>query len=189
MNLRERIENNLTILFLTTLLTGFLAGIGTYEAILRIAHLRVIPETPYEPDKNTESETSVTAETIYQDKQPEIGVHQLKFIELTAKSNHNPPRVNDRIYVEFTLQNVSEKPINLLGTYVAAYDPSGEEKSFAYGNKNMVLKPQEMIKTSGSLIVGIPGIWEIGPHYALGQQWNGEEYPGHWKFFQIVVVQ
>ena len=44
MNIRERIETNLVIFFLATLFIGFLAGIGTYEAILKIALLKVISE-------------------------------------------------------------------------------------------------------------------------------------------------
>lgn len=191
MKIRERIENNLTIFFLATLLTGFIAGIGTYEAILNIAHLKVISEAKYEQckAKNGVVPPPEGLITIYEDKQPDINMHNIKFIELTARSIHNPPKVNDRIFVEFTIQNVSSRPINILGTYVTAYDPLKEEKSFAYGNKNTILKPQEIIKTSGSLIVDIPGIWEMGPHYALGKEWNGEQYPGHWKRFQILVEQ
>ena len=55
MSLREKLENNIVIFFLTTLLTGFLAGIGTYQAILKITGLEVVrkgeqsrPETPRE---------------------------------------------------------------------------------------------------------------------------------------------
>ena len=192
--IRERIENNLIIFFLATLLTGFLAGIGTYEAILNIAHLKVISEAEY---KNCQEKTVSSIvppppygpTTIYQDNQSDINKHDIKFIELTAKSIHNPPRLNDQIYVEFTIQNVSDKSINILETYVTSYDPVGVEKSFAFGNKSTVLKPQEKIKTSGSMILDVPGIWEVGPHYALGKKWNGEQYPGHWKRFQIRVVE
>ena len=47
MGLKERIENNLVIWFLGALLTGFLSGVGTYEAVLRIAHLDVVPANSY----------------------------------------------------------------------------------------------------------------------------------------------
>ena len=39
MTLRERVENNAAVFFLATLVIGFLAGLGTYEAILRMADL------------------------------------------------------------------------------------------------------------------------------------------------------
>lgn len=44
MNLREKVENNLTIWLLSALLAGFLAGVGTYESVLKIAQLEVIPK-------------------------------------------------------------------------------------------------------------------------------------------------
>jgi len=48
MNLRERIEDNLTIWLLTTLVTGFVAGAGAYKAILEIAQLTVISKARLE---------------------------------------------------------------------------------------------------------------------------------------------
>jgi len=44
MSLKEKIENNITVFLLGTLVTGFLAGIGTYKAILEIAKLEVVSE-------------------------------------------------------------------------------------------------------------------------------------------------
>jgi hypothetical protein len=48
MNLRERIEDNLTVWLLGTLLTGFLTGLGAYKQILEIAQLEVIPKVKLE---------------------------------------------------------------------------------------------------------------------------------------------
>lgn len=42
MSLKEKIENNIAMFFLGTIITGFLAGIGTYKAILEIAKLEVV---------------------------------------------------------------------------------------------------------------------------------------------------
>jgi len=42
MRLNKLIQKNLVIWFLGTLLTGFLAGVGTYNAILEIANLTTI---------------------------------------------------------------------------------------------------------------------------------------------------
>lgn len=47
MNLRNRLENNLVVFFFSTLLTGFLAGIATYEGILRIAQIHRMTEAQY----------------------------------------------------------------------------------------------------------------------------------------------
>lgn len=48
MGLRERIENNVTVWFLGAVVTGFVAGIGTYESVLRIAHLEVVTQAQQE---------------------------------------------------------------------------------------------------------------------------------------------
>jgi hypothetical protein len=189
MNFRERIENNIIIFFLATLLTGFIAGIGSYEAILNIAHLKIISETEYRQLKKklVTQLPSVEPKIIYKDNKSNTNNHGIKFLQLSARSIHNPPKVNDRIFVDFTIQNANNKSIHLLETYVTTYSPSGEEKSFSFDNKNLILKPHEIAETSGSVIVDVPGIWEMGPHYALGKKWNGEKYPGHWKRFQISV--
>lgn len=123
----------------------------------------------------------------YQDKEPDTSVHNIRFLELTARCIRNPPRVNDRISIAFTIQNAGNKPVEILETWVTAYDPNDEQKDFGHSNKKKILMPQETIKTSGSLIVDVPGIWEFGPHYALGEKWDGEQYPGHWKRFPLSV--
>ena len=48
MNLREKIEDNLTVWLLSTLVTGFLAGLGAYGAVLEIAQLEVISKIKLE---------------------------------------------------------------------------------------------------------------------------------------------
>lgn len=127
--------------------------------------------------------------TVYEDRTPETNFHNMRFLGLTARSVHNPPKVNDRVWVEFTLQNVGNETVRLLGIYVTAYDPSGRQRDFAFSHKNKNLMPQERINTSGSLIVDVPGIWQVGPHYALGVNWDDAQYPGHWKRFQLLVTQ
>jgi hypothetical protein len=57
MSLKDRIENNVTVWLLGSLLTGFLAGIGTYKAILEIAHLKVVSASEYKK-MNQASSTS-----------------------------------------------------------------------------------------------------------------------------------
>ena len=44
MSLKERVEQNVVVWFLGAIVTGFLAGIGTYEAVLRIAKLEVMSQ-------------------------------------------------------------------------------------------------------------------------------------------------
>jgi len=47
MNLKEKIEKNLTLSILALLLVGFLSGLGAYKTILEIAHLDSVPENTY----------------------------------------------------------------------------------------------------------------------------------------------
>ncbi len=55
MNFRERIEDNLVVWLLGTLLTGFLAGVGAYKAILETAQLEVVPRVKLEQLQATAS--------------------------------------------------------------------------------------------------------------------------------------
>jgi hypothetical protein len=57
MSLREKIEDNLTIWLLTMLVTGFVAGIATYKAILEIAQLEVVPKAKAEQLRASQSPT------------------------------------------------------------------------------------------------------------------------------------
>jgi len=41
-SLKEKVENNLAIWLLSTLFAGFMAGIGTYKAVLEMAQLEVV---------------------------------------------------------------------------------------------------------------------------------------------------
>src|SRR5437867_418929 len=47
MSIRDKIENNLAIWLLGTLLTGFATGVGAYRSILEIAQLKTIPLSDY----------------------------------------------------------------------------------------------------------------------------------------------
>lgn len=47
MGLKERIENHPVVLFSVVAIASFLAGLATYEGILRIAHLEVVPKGSY----------------------------------------------------------------------------------------------------------------------------------------------
>ncbi len=48
MRIKERIEKNPIIFFLTVLVSGFLAGIATYQGILKIANLSIVPSAKVE---------------------------------------------------------------------------------------------------------------------------------------------
>jgi|LGOV01.1.fsa_nt_gb hypothetical protein len=122
---------------------------------------------------------------IYQDRVPDVSIHGFKLIEVVAKCVHNPPRINDRITVEFRLQNVSNNPIKVLETFVVGRDPDGNNKDFAHSNEEKIIQPSERIETKDSIIVNVPGEWRFGPSYHL----ENDIYPGEWRRFSVSVVQ
>lgn len=72
MNLRERIENNLTVWLLSTLTVGFLAGIGAYKAILEIAQLEVIPKVKLEQLQQASPQRVIPESVAPQEASPEL---------------------------------------------------------------------------------------------------------------------
>ena len=129
---------------------------------------------------------------IFEDKEPDVTSDNIKLIEILAKSPHSPPIVNDRLIIEFTLQNVGKNPIRILGTFVVARNPSGENKDFGDSNQNKTIQPQEIIKTKAYKIVDAPGTWQFGPCYGLDLPVIHEEEnlcPSEWRRFPIQVVQ
>ena len=61
--IRDKIEQNVTIWLLSTLLTGFLAGIGVYRAIQDMAGLKILSAADLEGSKQKLAELSQKLET------------------------------------------------------------------------------------------------------------------------------
>lgn len=144
----------------------------------------VLPPTP------PPTPPPITDNIIYSDSEVDTTIHNIKFIQLTATCVNDPPQVNDRITIEFTLQNIDENPIKLSYTFFAARNPFGENKDFGDSNQDKTIQPQEIIKTKASIIVDNKGIWKFGPCYSLGiHEINDEEIlcPSEWRRFQILV--
>jgi len=145
----------------------------------------------FKPSINHLSSIS-NGEIIHIDKEPDVTIHNVKLIEVLVKGSHNPPIMNDRLIIEFTLQNVGNNPIKILGTFVAARNPYRENQDFGYSNQNKTIQPQEIIKTKGYKIVDVPGTWQFGPCYALDVPVIHEEEnlcPSEWRRFPVNVVQ
>ncbi|WP_375766593.1 hypothetical protein NR798_33585 [Archangium gephyra] len=135
------------------------------------------PETP--PDRHER--------ILYEDHQQETSVHGLRLLSLSAMGAHDPPRLYDRLTVEFELKNVSGAPIKLVDTFVAARNPSGEKKNFGLAETHLTLQPNETVRTRASQILDAAGKWVIGPGYALGEDWTTAAYPGEWSRFPVHV--
>lgn len=129
---------------------------------------------------------------IYSDRDTNTSVHNIKFRQLTAKCNHNPPRVNDIITIEFEMQNISDKPIAFLETFVAARNQLHDNKDFGYSNQGTTFQPQEIIKIEARINVDLPGTWTFWPCYALDIPDIIEEdnlCPGEWRLFPVHVAE
>jgi hypothetical protein len=61
MSLREKIENNLIVWLFSTLLAGFMAGVGTYKTILEVAQLEVVSKAKLEQLEATSLEPAKDA--------------------------------------------------------------------------------------------------------------------------------
>ena len=65
---RERIEGHLVIFFLGTLLTGFLAGIATHQAILKMADLRVVSSAEIQKREDAITEATNHRDALLREK-------------------------------------------------------------------------------------------------------------------------
>ena len=111
MKLKERVENNPVVWLLGALVTGFGAGIGTYEGILRIAHLEVVSamnSEAQEGPKNLTGESSTSLPPGYFVLLKELNIAA----KLDADSNYNPKNHSTRIWFSY--------PRNPLGTITEA---------------------------------------------------------------------
>ena len=93
MNIKEWMLKQPTLYILGTLLIGFCAGIGTYEAILRIAKLEVVSKA--ESDKLRENMKISVGH----------GSLNLKKVEITDPIDNIP--VENKITIKGTSQNIS----------------------------------------------------------------------------------
>lgn len=62
--LKDKIENNLVVFFLATLLTGFLAGLGTYQGALKLIDYETVPSKSYQSLKDGLASASTSAERL-----------------------------------------------------------------------------------------------------------------------------
>ncbi len=168
---------------------SFLVGLG----LIYISFFSPIP--PSQPPQPTQSPQPTqppqpTNNIIYSDYEVDTTVHNIRLLQLIATNVNNPPQVNDRITIEFTLQNVGENPIKFLNTFVVARNPFGENKDFGSSNQGKTIQPHEKINTKASIIVDNKGIWEFGPCYSLDIPEIRDENnlcPSGWRRFQVVV--
>lgn len=126
---------------------------------------------------------------IYSDNQPDRGVHGIQLNKLEVWAEHRQPRVNDRISVSFTLQNVGPNSVSFQETFIAARNPGGENRDFGYGHERLTVEPNGTVLVKANMIVDAPGIWQVWPCYILSGGQEEDYCPTRWRAFPVRVVQ
>lgn len=97
-DLKHKIENNVTIWLLGTLLTGFLAGIGTYEGALKLMKLETISSDRLAMLKNRTDESSEYPPDAYSVPLPDyLGEAEIELLFEKIKAVYNDGQ-NDALY-------------------------------------------------------------------------------------------
>lgn len=150
-------------------------------------YTRII-QSPPSPDA---SDAQGTLATVYADDEPDLSRHDLKLTKLIARAPHDPPRVNDRLSIEFALRNVAEQPIAFSETFVAARSPTEENRDFGYSHQGLKLEPNQAISIKANIIVNAAGSWVFWPCYIISNGSDDEESycPARWRSFPLRVVE
>lgn len=81
----DLLKRHVVIFFLSTLLTGFLAGIGVYESILKIAKLDVVSESRWGQIQEENAELKRKMKDLEQSTQAKLNEAARKMAELSAQ--------------------------------------------------------------------------------------------------------
>lgn len=88
--IKEKIENNIVVWMLGTLLTGFMAGIGTYEGALKIMDLETINKDRLKALEALTIRSSVKNTEIYSVKLPAyLNTSEIELLFTKLKSSYN----------------------------------------------------------------------------------------------------
>lgn len=168
-----------------TLIAGLIIlGMGIVFLMPDLYQIIQPPQTPRPISEKCIPEGVV----FYSDERPDTTIHSLKLLDLVACSFGKTLRVNDRLDIYFTLQNVSDKVIQLQETFIAARNPRNENVDFGYSHQNVTIQPQQTILTKANKIVNMPGIWQFWPCYTLAENSSEEIYcPSEWRSFPVNV--
>ncbi|MGH3687755.1 MAG: hypothetical protein ACRDRE_03280 [Pseudonocardiaceae bacterium] len=141
--------------------------------------------TPTAPDRTPVApSTDPGTATIHADDQVSVSRDNIRVSGLGASSEHDPPRVNDRITIKFTLQNAGQRPVALGYTFIGARNPTGTNKDFGEDNNGKVLAPSEKVDIKISMLATEKGVWKFWPCYTIENNFC----PNEWRAFQVAIV-
>lgn len=166
------------------LITGLLVLCGVLFIPGSLSEFPHLPP-PGSHEEKTPSPDSPREAAIYIDDQVATSPDKIKVFGITATSQHDPPRVNDRITIQFSLQNIGQQPVALESTFIGARDPEKQNKDFSAENRRKILKPSEIANIKGSIAVSKKGVWKFWPCYTIGSGYC----PNEWQSFSKDVVE
>jgi hypothetical protein len=145
-----------------------------------------VPTVPGGPSAEIPSNASRTPgrdDVIHVDEPAVTSPDGIRLAEITALSQNNPPQVDDRIRILFSLQNVGREPVTLNSIFIGARNPMDNNVDFGHENYDTILVPDHVVQIENSIIVTENGIWKFWPCYTIGRTYC----PDEWRAFQVLV--
>ncbi|MCA1604002.1 MAG: hypothetical protein LC775_00615 [Acidobacteria bacterium] len=140
-------------------------------------------EPPAESSSN--APPSGRRDVIHVDEAAVTSPDGIRVEKVTALSQNDPPQVDDRITILFSLRNVGREPVTLNSIFIGARDPIDNNVDFGHENYDTVLAPDQIVNIENSLIVTEKGVWKFWPCYVIGSTYC----PDEWRAFQVLVVK
>ena len=116
----------------------------------------------------------------------------IRFMGLTASGPQDPPfKLNQEVYVEFTLQNLRKGPIVLEKGFVAAINPRDDEVGFGAVHEGVEIARFQEFKVGVLVKLSEPGVWTLWPCYALisDNDTLRNRCTPKWRGFEVTVTE
>jgi TIR domain len=110
----------------------------------------------------------------------------LELSDLQRSIDEDEPQVGDTMTVSYTLTNVGEQDVEMVGTFVAARNPDDDNLDTDYSNNGSVLAPGESVDTEVEVPLDSPGTWYFWPCYELA---DGSLCPDEWQRFSVTATE
>ena len=116
----------------------------------------------------------------------------IRFMGLTASGPQEPPfKLNQEVYVEFTLQNLRKGPIILRKGFVEATDPREETRDYGEVHEEVEVARFQHFKVGVVIKLTEPGTWTLWPCYELisDDDTLRNRCTTRWRSFEVTVEE
>ena len=117
----------------------------------------------------------------------------IRFMGLTAYGPQDKPeiKVNEKIYIEFALQNLRKGPILLEKGFVAAINPRDDEVEFGAVHEGVEVAKFQEFRVGVVIELTEPGVWTLWPCYALisAEDTLRNHCTPKWRGFEVTVTE